>query len=319
MAVKFREVVSARESIAAELRDRLVLSRQGFEQRTFTSSPVDAQVTLLRQALMQWGSQHGMRRVCSECFAKVDSNRDAKLQWNSGEIKAFVRALFQQIGANVPRWSELAWSELYRHSDVDGSLSLDVKKAVRFARFCFEARLVSLVPIRTSTSNSTPDFLGGGDAASGMLEPLAPHLDELIAVNHELMAALVVAAAVKPVTIKQTDTDLGQAGGKFRNAFEGNQQKHSKFSEACQRCFRQADGNGDGRLEWNSDEIRTFVRVLFFHFGRVVPKWPAMRWYHLYRSVDIDCSRSLDIAEAEVLARRCLEEMDRTSRKNGGC
>jgi len=73
------------------------------------------------------------------------------------------------------------------------------------------------------------------------------------------------------------------------------------------QTFSQVDTDHDGRLEWATDEVCRFVRLLFHYHHVTAPPWADGVWYELYRLCDLDKSHSLDIAEALRFARGCFE------------
>eukprot|EP00929_Paragymnodinium_shiwhaense_P096469 TRINITY_DN58057_c0_g1_i1.p1 TRINITY_DN58057_c0_g1~~TRINITY_DN58057_c0_g1_i1.p1 ORF type:complete len:446 (+),score=109.83 TRINITY_DN58057_c0_g1_i1:124-1461(+) len=72
-------------------------------------------------------------------------------------------------------------------------------------------------------------------------------------------------------------------------------------------CFAKVDTNHDGKLKWNNDEIRSFVRLIFKHYQVPLPTWQDPVWYELYRRCDVDQSYSLDLEESFKFARVCFE------------
>jgi len=72
-------------------------------------------------------------------------------------------------------------------------------------------------------------------------------------------------------------------------------------------CFAHTDTNHDGRLQWNNDEIRSFVRAIFRQYQVAIPQWADAVWYELYRRCDVDSSCSLDLEESFRFARVCFE------------
>merc|ERR1712118_398151 len=77
--------------------------------------------------------------------------------------------------------------------------------------------------------------------------------------------------------------------------------------QAAWFVFVEVDSNADGRLEWNNDEIRSYVRKVLEKNGCFVPNWPDHVWYEMYRACDVNHSYSLDPGEALLFARHCLE------------
>jgi len=71
--------------------------------------------------------------------------------------------------------------------------------------------------------------------------------------------------------------------------------------------FTDIDRDRDGRLEWNNNEIRNFVRELFTRNGIMVPNWQDKSWYEMYRKADVNKSYSLELAEAVHFAHGCFE------------
>jgi len=73
------------------------------------------------------------------------------------------------------------------------------------------------------------------------------------------------------------------------------------------QIFIDIDRDKDGRLQWNNDEIRGFVRELFSRNGVMLPNWQETVWYEMYRRADVDHSYSLEQEEAGRFARSCFE------------
>eukprot|EP00929_Paragymnodinium_shiwhaense_P078738 TRINITY_DN40837_c0_g1_i1.p1 TRINITY_DN40837_c0_g1~~TRINITY_DN40837_c0_g1_i1.p1 ORF type:complete len:673 (+),score=149.11 TRINITY_DN40837_c0_g1_i1:100-2118(+) len=76
----------------------------------------------------------------------------------------------------------------------------------------------------------------------------------------------------------------------------------------CEDLFRRADADGNGKLQWNNNELRTYARTVFTTLSICIPPWQDPVWYDLYRHVDADLTLSLDIREAVCYAKVCLEE-----------
>mmetsp|Transcript_3387 Transcript_3387/g.7994 ORF Transcript_3387/g.7994 Transcript_3387/m.7994 type:complete len:502 (-) Transcript_3387:23-1528(-) len=76
---------------------------------------------------------------------------------------------------------------------------------------------------------------------------------------------------------------------------------------AAAAIFARVDDNGDGKLNWNNNEIRRFVAGIFQHCEVALPPWPDSVWYYLYRRCDTDGSISLDFQESLDFARVCFE------------
>jgi len=77
--------------------------------------------------------------------------------------------------------------------------------------------------------------------------------------------------------------------------------------ETAESIFREVDADSDGKLEWNNDEIREFVRIVFKRHSVVMPDWQESVWYEMYRHADLDRSNSLELDEAVNFAQHCLD------------
>jgi len=163
------------------------------------------------------------------------------------------------------------WYEMYRVCDVDGSYSIDLEECYNFAKKCFEETLGLLTH-----------------------EGYAPtHLES---VHYAQVVSSPVLAPPLPLETHILLLNVLQRWDTCQN-FRGD----------AMLSFQQADGNQDGRLEWNTDEIRAFVRSIFSRHECPIPPWQDSVWYEMYRAVDVDHSYSLDIHEALRLAKSCFE------------
>merc|ERR1712227_218687 len=73
--------------------------------------------------------------------------------------------------------------------------------------------------------------------------------------------------------------------------------------------FAKVDTNHDGRIQWQNEEILTFIRLVFHYHHVNVPPWSDFVWYELYRLCEPDSSSSgvLDQRASARFARGCLE------------
>jgi hypothetical protein len=81
----------------------------------------------------------------------------------------------------------------------------------------------------------------------------------------------------------------------------------SHLNAQVQSLFSEIDQNRDGRLEWNNNEIRTFVREIFKRNDIQWPNWQEPVFYDMYRRADVDRSYSLEFREATNFAKSCFE------------
>jgi len=109
------------------------------------TSPRSLTIDLIRGILAAWDQPWGLRERAAGVFAMVDTGLRGHLEWNSGEIKAFVCALFSRHGVQKPNWQEHVWYDMYRNCDKDGSYSLEFEESLWFARVCFEAALQAMI------------------------------------------------------------------------------------------------------------------------------------------------------------------------------
>lgn len=93
------------------------------------------------QLILTHWTEPSYRHTALMLFAQVDRNSDGRLNWNSDEIRAYVRAMFRHYEVAIPPWPDPVWYQMYRQCDVDGSCSLEQEEAIGFARLCFEAAL----------------------------------------------------------------------------------------------------------------------------------------------------------------------------------
>jgi len=152
-AAKLLEVSADREGFVGGLREKLAKKRQELEelrnkeQSRLAGTVAHTQVALLRNALYNWESPHGLKRICWEKIANADQNHVSKLQWDNGEIKHAITDIFKASGVHMPRWSETTWSHVFRHSNIESSNSFSHHETEAFARFCFEVALRALDPL----------------------------------------------------------------------------------------------------------------------------------------------------------------------------
>merc|ERR1711862_87538 len=58
-------------------------------------------------------------------------------------------------------------------------------------------------------------------------------------------------------------------------------QEHGPVWEIARQIFMKIDVDRNGKLEWNNNEIRTFVRNICDHFVIRLPVWEESFWYNL--------------------------------------
>eukprot|EP00928_Gymnodinium_smaydae_P028721 TRINITY_DN21840_c0_g1_i1.p1 TRINITY_DN21840_c0_g1~~TRINITY_DN21840_c0_g1_i1.p1 ORF type:complete len:389 (+),score=82.36 TRINITY_DN21840_c0_g1_i1:129-1295(+) len=120
-------------------------------------APGEQEVEKLRRILAQWSlSQSPPRMSAAAVFAKVDQNHDGRLEWNSDEIRMFVRKIFKNFEIRLPSWPDPLWYDLYRRCDVNGSYSLDLEESMKFAKTCFEMALYAQNPDQVLPSPRPP-------------------------------------------------------------------------------------------------------------------------------------------------------------------
>lgn len=172
---KLRDVLASRQEQVAELRRRVADARgelrnaQKLEDERLSNNPSASQAAMLRQALANWDTLHGTKRVCSESFAHADQNHDGKLEWNNGEVRKFVRTFFSECAIKVPHWSDVSWYNIYRHFDQTSSMSLDLEEACRFVKFCFEVALRLVDPVGTAVEDDLAPTVASS-AVSSLLQ-----------------------------------------------------------------------------------------------------------------------------------------------------
>jgi len=275
----------------------------------------------IRGILSKWDTS-AIRRRCTNCFAKVDSNHDGRLEWNPGEIKKFVKLVFQTEQVPLPPWQETIWYEMYRRCDVDGSYSLDLEEAFRFAKTCLETALTSL----DSAQPSSP----GGQESEGHLSARSHHSDPPLSARaangvppslHTVAQAAVARAAERatvqePVMSMQTAASEGTIDAQLANI-------EAQFKARCQRCFVEVDANHDGFLSWQAtqgsgtyyeDETRAFVGRLFEEYG--VSRLPFQEnvWNDLFAACGISRDYLVDFEHAHQLAKRGFDLLPQTPR-----
>lgn len=134
------------ESVDAETKAKIQLecAREEFEKlmQQIHGPPVITPARVIQGILSSWSdSDSPILAMIQDIFTAVDTDKDGHLQWNNDEIKGFVRLLFARNNVQVPSWQDHVWYDMYRRADVDGSYSLEIGEATRFARLCFEAAL----------------------------------------------------------------------------------------------------------------------------------------------------------------------------------
>jgi len=81
----------------------------------------------------------------------------------------------------------------------------------------------------------------------------------------------------------------------------------SPAQSIIENAFKDVDANNDGKLEWNNNEIKSFVLRVFARASLSVPPWEDAVWWELYRSADVDNSISLDLAESSNFAQHVFQ------------
>lgn len=86
-----------------------------------------------------------LHNVTIDIFQQLDRNRDGRIEWNNGEVKGFVSALFNRYAVPMPQWADQVWYDMYHMCDIERRHSINIDEAMMFARTCFEAALNSLM------------------------------------------------------------------------------------------------------------------------------------------------------------------------------
>lgn len=71
--------------------------------------------------------------VVDEIFHAHDANHDGILEWNAGEIRAFMQVLFERQNWVTTSWQDRDYYALYRQHDVDCTYSLTLEECRRLA------------------------------------------------------------------------------------------------------------------------------------------------------------------------------------------
>merc|ERR1719247_2803085 len=73
----------------------------------------------IRAILDNWYDPQGFLQVnIRTLFNDMDSDQDGKLEWNTDEIRRFVRGLFERTNIPWPKWQEAVFYQMYRDVDV---------------------------------------------------------------------------------------------------------------------------------------------------------------------------------------------------------
>jgi len=209
----------------------------------------------------------------------------------------------------------MGWYELYRRCDVDGSFSLELEEAFRFARICFEMALYWHDPALLATG----------------IPPLAPSAPLPCArgassVNTPTMSSQASIGRggpktkMKPATLVSSSMTRCTSGAGIKAIIENalaNIEAPGQLRASSMECFKEADSNKDGYLMWENDEVHKFVRFVFERYALQRPSWPTLVWAELYKVCGLEQSAPVGFEAAFDLVKHCLElrgyETDGTS------
>lgn len=275
-----------------ETKARIQLTRMEEEVLKLTSEiegpPFMSQARKIQTLLSVWHNQdEQFHLTIRSLFQDMDRDRDGRLEWNNNEIRGFVIELFRRNNIHVPTWGDPVWYDMYRKADVDGSYSLELEEATRFAKSCFEAALAMVLTGQADNgesalvladhwvkSHSAPNARSVMTYNSGVIIDFldfSSHFGPLISANN--------AHRAKMVRIIETG-------------------EHVK---ATMKTYRDCDKDGNGRLTWNNGEIRDFIAACFLQHGLNPPS--EQQIFAMYNKFDKDKNQYLDM-------RECLELVD---------
>jgi hypothetical protein len=251
--------------------------------------PAPTQARKIQDILSGWYDQDGhLQLMIRQLFLEIDRDRDGRLEWNNNEIRNFVHELFHRNGILLPNWQEHVWYDMYRRADVNGSYSLELDEAMRFARSCFEAAL-ALVLTGQSENSTDATVMGEWWTKTHMAEPVARQAMTYSSgvvidfIEHATIFGTVISAnsahRVRMVSLIETGEHL----------------------KATMKTYRDCDKDGNGRLTWNNGEIRDFITACFHQHGLYAPSEEQI--YGMYVKFDKDKNNALDM-------RECLEMVD---------
>jgi hypothetical protein len=102
---------------------------------------VAATIQTVLAAALQRNNTGALSKATSNVFKQLDRNADGRIDWNSGEIKGFVLAIFKRYSVPLPSWPDQRWFEKYHECSVHRRHAISLEEAIKFARICFEATL----------------------------------------------------------------------------------------------------------------------------------------------------------------------------------
>jgi len=201
-APSLRQAVDAANAHCAAAKSAAkVVKAQKIEAQAVHAAPPtpldEGQITrhIIHSVLSCWDSVIENKEIFA-CFAEADSDRDGKLSWNTREIVTFVSSVFHHHGLEPPSWPEHVWYEIFRSDDLDQKHSLDIHKALKFAKHCFQlvgramdadhthTRVGDLGRIQGVTSPSRGTSNQGGMPADGLLSPRSMQLLQSLSPEH---------------------------------------------------------------------------------------------------------------------------------------
>lgn len=84
-------------------------------------------------------------KVTEDIFRQLDRNHDGRIEWNSGEIKGFVTALFKRYAVQMPQWADQVWYDMFHTCEIERRHAITLQESLQFARKCFQAALQDLL------------------------------------------------------------------------------------------------------------------------------------------------------------------------------
>lgn len=249
-------------------------------------------VPKVKHVLDRWDSPE-IDKICVGVFRECDINNDGCLQWNNSEVRHFIARVFAAHGIPLPALSDSQWYQLYRQFDTAEPMHLSQKECVAFAKFMHDEiakkevdwqHLGSEAPILVMNSRGTYTALARPHLASA-----SPASAEAAAVAHA------------------SDWRAGLGTAHVQRAKE-KVSSWRREEAGVHKLFAAADTNRDGHLEWNSSEIRKFVRLVFEEHRLPMPNIPDAVWYEMYREVD-PLGSGVDEGKARLLCKNLLERI----------
>lgn len=264
-------------------------------------------VATIHELLETWDDGPGGARdspgpasAMADLFHGCDLNGDGCLDWNSSEVRMFIARVFEEHGIPLPALSDSQWYALYRQFDVDGKANLSQAECLRFAKFMHEeiakretdwAHLGSEAPLLIRNERGTYTALARTSSSAGVQIDAAQAADAAaVARAHDWRAGF------DPQHVRLAKAKSG--------AWPPHQQP------VVSAVFRAADANADGHLDWDSSEVRKFVRLVFEVHGLPLPgpTMPEALWYELYREVD-PAGAGVDAQAAGLLCKKLLQRI----------